>query len=132
MSLSPLTKKLRLHTAHHALLLNPPASYLESLGELPKDLLLDTEITGTYDFTHLFVSNFQELNEAIDRVLDAVQHDSLFWISYPKGSSEVETDLNRDSLWKAMLEKGIRPVTQVSVDPVWSAVRFRPIEVVGK
>lgn len=132
MNLSPLAKKLRLHTAHHALLLNPPAGYLETLGELPKDLLLDTEITGTYDFTHLFVRNSQDLKESIDRVLEAIQYDSLLWISYPKSSSGIETDLNRDTLWDAMLEKGIRPVTQVSVDQVWSAVRFRPAEEVGR
>jgi len=132
MTPSPLTIKLRLHTAHRALLLNPPAGYLESLGELPKDLLLDTEITGTYDFTHLFVKDSQDLHELIDQVLKAVQYDSLLWISYPKSSSLVETDLNRDSLWETMLEKGIRPVTLVSVDQVWSALRFRPADRVGK
>ena len=132
MTLSPLAKKLRLHTANRALILNPPTGYLESIGEKPEELCLDTEILGTYDFTHLFVKNSQDLMNVIDRVLAAIEHDSLLWISYPKGSSGVETDLNRDSLWEAMLPVGIRPVAQVSVDQVWSAVRFRPVEAVGK
>ena len=64
--------------------------------------------------------------------LDAVVFDGLLWVSYPKGSSGVETDLNRDILWEKLLSKGIRPVTQVSIDKVWSAIRFRPTDQVGK
>jgi hypothetical protein len=121
-----------MHTAQRVLILNSPESYPEVLGELPQELQLHREAMGSYDFVHLFVKNFAELDEWIDCALKAVEHDALFWISYPKGSSGVQTDLNRDSLWEAMLPKGIRPVTQVSVDQTWSAVRFRPAESVGK
>ena len=62
----------------------------------------------------------------------AVAYDGLLWISYPKRSSKVETDLSRDVLWDLMMETGLRPVTQVSIDDVWSALRFRPAEKVGK
>jgi hypothetical protein len=93
---------------------------------------IDEEISGVYDFAHLFVLNSVELETYIAQVLEAIECDALLWISYPKGSSGMETDLNRDSLWEAMKAKGIRPVTQVSVDEVWSALRFRPAEAVGK
>ena len=83
-------------------------------------------------FAHLFVKDRAELDQFIDQVLQVIEYDALLWISYPKGGSGVETDLNRDKLWAAMTEKGIRPVTQVSIDKVWSAVRFRPPEAVGR
>ena len=35
-------------------------------------------------------------------------------------------DLNRDTLWPVLGEYGMRPVSQVAVDEVWSALRFRP------
>jgi hypothetical protein len=38
------------------------------------------------------------------------------------------TDINRDSLWPILGEHGLRPVTQVSIDQVWSALRFRPLK----
>ena len=43
----------------------------------------------------------------------------------PKGN---RTDINRDSLWPILGELGLRPVTQVAIDQVWSALRFRPLK----
>lgn len=52
--------------------------------------------------------------------------DSLLWIAYPKGSSQIKTDVNRDTLWKTIEPTGWRPVRQIVLDEVWSAMRFRP------
>lgn len=49
----------------------------------------------------------------------------VLWIAYPKSN---RTDLNRDSLWPILAEHGLRPITQVAVDEVWSALRFRPLK----
>lgn len=46
------------------------------------------------------------------------------WLLYPKGN---RIALNRDSLWRLMADYGVRPITQVAVDDVWSALRFRPL-----
>jgi hypothetical protein len=46
--------------------------------------------------------------------------------------SKVKTDLTRDVGWEIVSQAGLRPVTQVSVNEVWSALRFRPVERVGK
>ena len=46
------------------------------------------------------------------------------WVAYPKGN---RTDLNRDSLWPILGEFGMRPISQVAIDEVWSALRFRPL-----
>jgi hypothetical protein len=47
-----------------------------------------------------------------------------FWVAYPKGG---RADINRDTLWPIVAELGLRPITQVSIDAVWSALRFRPL-----
>jgi hypothetical protein len=49
----------------------------------------------------------------------------VLWVAYPKGN---RTDINRDSLWPILGEHEMRPVTQVSIDQVWSALRFRPLK----
>lgn len=126
-----LIKKLRIQPAHHMLLLNAPAGYFESLGDLPEGVRLAKEPEGEYDFVHLFVTNSEELNQLRQTAMDAVKYDGLLWISYPKRSSKVATDLTRDRLWALMGDTGLKPVTQVSIDQVWSALRFRPAERVG-
>lgn len=47
------------------------------------------------------------------------------WVAYPKGN---RTDLNRDSLWPILAAQGLRPITQVAIDDVWSALRFRRLK----
>lgn len=47
------------------------------------------------------------------------------WVLYPKGN---KADINRDSLWPIVAEFGFRPISQISVDETWSALRFRALK----
>ena len=49
----------------------------------------------------------------------------VFWVAYPKAN---RTDINRDSLWPILSEHGMRPISQVAIDDVWSALRFRVLK----
>lgn len=49
----------------------------------------------------------------------------VFWVAYPKGN---KADINRDTLWPILTEYGMRPIGQVALDEVWSALRFRPLK----
>ncbi|MDX1534461.1 MAG: hypothetical protein R3291_02445, partial [Thermoplasmata archaeon] len=93
---------------------------------------METEPRATYDWGQAFVRDVADLRRLAPQARDAVRYDGLLWISYPKQSSKVATDINRDVAWKVMEEFGLRPVFQVSVDETWSALRFRPAEEVGK
>ena len=66
-----------------------------------------------------------DLAEAAGPAVEAARDDRLAWIAYPK-AGQLGTDINRDSLASAAAELGIQPVRQVSLDEVWSALRFRP------
>ena len=132
MAKSPLVKKLRIQPGQRALILNAPPGYVDQLGELPEGVELSDEPEGTFDFVHLFVKDIAELERLGPVALQAVRHDGLLWISYPKRSSKVETDISRDVGWGIVTQAGLRPVTQVSIDAVWSALRFRPTERVGR
>lgn len=131
MSPKPVYEKLRLNGESRVVVLNSPGEYEDLIGGLPEGaVILDEPVEGA-EFVHLFVSDRAELESYIDQALSTVEYDGLLWISYPKGSSKVETDINRDVLWESMKAKGIRPVMQISIDETWSALRFRPAEAVG-
>lgn len=131
MSKTPLANKLRIQPGQPILILNPPPGYLDEL-DLPEGVELAERPEGTFDFVHLFLKNTAELESLGPTAMKAVKYDGLLWISYPKQSSKVETDLTRDVGWEMMAEAGLRPVTQVSVNDIWSALRFRPIDRVGR
>ena len=127
-----LLKKLRMQAGQRVLILNAPPGYVESLEDLPEGVEVSEQAGGKFDFVHLFVKDSAELDQLRSAATGAVEYDGLLWISYPKKSAKVDTDLTRDVLWELMGDTGLRPVTQVSVDKVWSAMRFRPADEVGK
>jgi hypothetical protein len=129
---TPLIKKLRLQPDQRLLFLNPPPGYVESLKPLPKGAEVVPPTARDVDFCHLFAENSEQLAELLPTALAACKHDALLWISYPKKSSKIDSDLSRDALWELPGANDLRPVTQVSIDQTWSALRFRPADRVGK
>jgi hypothetical protein len=55
---------------------------------------------------------------------DQMTEPSNVWVAYPKAN---RTDINRDTLWPILAEYSLRPIGQVAVDGIWSALRFRPL-----
>jgi len=133
-----LFKKLLLKPGYRAALLYAPEGYPRSEGDLPEGVHLVDE-TGvaaepphSFDFVHLFVGSVRELQERSPGALTAVKSGGLLWISYPKKTGKIKTDISRDAGWDAVKRAGLEGVSLVSVDDTWSAMRFRPSEQVGK
>jgi len=72
-----------------------------------------------------FARHRDDLASIAGPAIEAALDDRLAWIAYPK-AGQLGTDINRDSLASAVAELGVRPVRQVSLDDVWSALRFLP------
>jgi hypothetical protein len=125
-----LIKKLGIKPGQRAAVVNPPDGYGDRIGP-PQGVEVTTELDGTFDFVQVFAKDRATLDRHLEAAYAALKPGGLFWISYPKGSSKVPTDLNRDVFLEALTHLGVRPVTQVSVDDVWSALRFRPFAEVG-
>ncbi len=87
-----------------------------------------TGVGGTPDLAAaavalLFVDDAASLRRSLAIHGDDLARSSVFWVAYPKGN---RTDINRDTLWPILGERDMRPVTQVAIDDVWSAMQFRP------
>jgi hypothetical protein len=84
-----------------------------------------TEDSGAPEVVLLFVTNRGEVHDRRAALVDAARRDALAWVAYPK-AGQLGTDLNRDVLADILTRHAIRPVRQISIDDVWSALRFRP------
>lgn len=129
-----LIKKLGIKPKQRFIILNAPEGYSEQIGTLlPVDVELHTAPTsaGNFDVVLLFVINKAEVDKDTPGAIEMVKPGGRLWLSYPKQSSKVPTDINRDILWKIFPNDAWRPVTQISIDEVWSALRFRPKTEVG-
>lgn len=126
-----LAKKLRLPEAgSRSLVLNAPEGYLGELGLGPDHAVYDGKLAGSYDFVQMFFRSIGEVENRAGAALDAVKPDGLLWLCYPKGGAKAGTDLTRDKGWETVKAAGFEGIALVSVDEVWSAMRFRPAELV--
>ena len=76
------------------------------------------------DFGLVFAVNENQLNGILRDVMPALKDNSKFWVAYPKITSKIVTDLNRDSSWQQLTSAGYESVNEVALDHVWSAARF--------
>ena len=99
------------------------------LVNAPGGLKLDLEVAKKLNPGNavlLFANNSKTLESNAGATIEAARADRLSWIAYPK-AGQLKTDLNRDRLVELMKPYGIEGVRLVSIDEVWSAMRFRPI-----
>ncbi|HYF80371.1 MAG TPA: hypothetical protein VD973_24950 [Symbiobacteriaceae bacterium] len=128
-----LSKKLMMKPDMRVGVLNAPEDYLDLLGELPPGATLVTNPEpGSLDLILLFAKSLAELELLAQQAISLVKYDGLFWIAYPKKSSKIKTDIDRDTGWAKMSTIGYAGVAMVSMNDIWSAMRYRPAERVGK
>lgn len=132
MAANKLAKKLGIKPGMRALVLGAPADFMEKLAPLPEGVVVAEAGGSAAQFLQLFATRKAEISKLAPRLLQQALPGALVWITYPKKTSGVESDLSREEVWNAMAPTGWRPVTQIAIDEVWSALRFRPVEDVGK
>jgi hypothetical protein len=80
------------------------------------------------DFALIFALSQQQLNQILRDVLPALREDSKLWVAYPKATSKIVSDLNRDCSWELLIKNEYESVRQVAIDNVWSAIRFKKLD----
>ena len=81
------------------------------------------------DFALIFAVNQNQLNNILREVFSALHSNSKLWIAYPKQTSKIVSDLNRQCSWDLLVQSGFENINLVSIDNVWNAVRFKKTEV---
>jgi hypothetical protein len=81
------------------------------------------------DFALVFAVSENQLNTILDDIMPALKEDSKLWVAYPKVTSKITTDLNRDGSWNKLVDAEYESSEQVSLDHVWHAVYFKKNEI---
>jgi len=87
---------------------------------------LSEKLQGKFDWIQGFVRTSVELRGLVPRLVRALADESLLWISFPKGTSGVQTDLTRDKGSDALEGVDLKWVSLISVNDIWSAFCLRP------
>lgn len=122
---TPLWRKLGYRTGLRAYLDAAPDDYLQQL-ELPRDvkvIWLDKK-ESNMRFVHLFERNGRALRTKLDSYRKKIASDGVIWVSWPKKSSGVATDISEDTVREAALPLGLVDIKVCAVDETWSALKL--------
>ena len=120
-----LTQKLKINDNFALLTLHAPDDFKERLGPLPSGVTVSEKVK-TYNQIHWFVKDKTQLDEEADRVLALLKEGVTCWIYYPKGSSNIQTDLTRDKGWESLQRRqNLQWLSLVSFNETWSAFAVR-------
>jgi len=121
-----IRKKLFFHKAQTFLILDAPDEFLPVLAGIEYDDTICAEKRGTYDYIQVFATKKKDLVHLLEDVVGMGKRDCLFWASYPKLTSPLAGNLNREAVWHLLRLEGLNAVAQVAIDDTWTALRGRP------
>lgn len=127
--LQNLLEKLQLKEEKNLLIQGLPSSIEKQFSKLAFAKSITPLLKARkIDFALVFAINENQLNGILREVLPALHEDAKLWIAYPKMTSKIVTDLNREVSWHAIRDAGYESVRQVALDHVWTALRFKKQE----
>jgi len=123
MAESSLAKKMKLKPGLKAAVINAPDNYFK---ELKYDDDISQTLSGRFDWVQLFVKTIAEVDSLAPKAAKTLKPQAMLWISFPKGTSKIQTNLTRDKGWESLQKLNLKWVNLVSVNDTWSAFALRP------
>lgn len=121
----PLCEKLGITPGTTVHVVNPPAQYLDFLQPFPVEVsVIPGKPLERVNFLHLFVTREEVLKHELTSLVDVLLPEGVLWISWPKKSSGVVTDVTEDTLRHYALPFGLVDTKVCAVDQTWSALKF--------
>lgn len=103
---------------------NPPKEYFDWLSPLPKGVSVKSRAVGEMDFIHVFTPQRSVFKHQFLECKKHLKKDGMLWISWPKKSSKMESDLDENVIRDFGLANGLVDVKVCAVDDVWSGLKF--------
>lgn len=121
---TPLAGKLGLKPGMQVHVVNEPAGYRDWLAPLPPGLRFAPKLEAGCNLVHLFADDKRDLSQALRRYREQLASDAVVWVSWPKKSSKVPTDITEDLVREVALPLGWVDVKVCAVNEVWSGLKL--------
>jgi hypothetical protein len=123
-SSTPLAKKLGMVIGCRIFLSGAPKNYMKLVAPLPEGVRVVRKIDCETDIVHIFTTERARLTATLRDSLDRLKQDGMIWVSWPKKSSKVPTDITEDTIREVALPMGLVDVKVCAVDTVWSGLKL--------
>ena len=121
---TPLPQKLGIKAGMRVIAIGVPENYRKLLGKLPNDVEFSNKPGVGAQFIHFFATRRSELEKQLPRLYNTLADDGTLWISWPKKSARVESDVTEDVIRVVALPLGLVDVKVCAVDDTWSGLKL--------
>jgi hypothetical protein len=119
----PIWQKLGLSAETRVLVRGAPSAYAAIVGLRASELTL-APTRGAFDLAHVFATSAKTLDAEIDALAKRLPASGVLWVSWPKKSAKVATDITEDTVRKIALPLGLVDVKVCAIDAVWSGLKL--------
>ena len=120
----PVVQKLGIKPGFCIFTSGAPAAYADIVGKLPADVTIVTRLASSIDMVHLFATEAAGLAGKLRGFREAIAPDGMVWVSWPKRSSGVATDLTDIVVRETALPLGLVDIKVCAIDDIWSGLKF--------
>lgn len=124
-SSTPLWKKLGYKSGMEAFVDSAPPGYIKGLC-LPEELSIHwlSKAKQGIGFVHVFCREAATLKRKLEKYRKLVAADGVIWVSWPKKSSGVPSDITEDTVRACALPLGLVDIKVCAVDETWSGLKL--------
>ena len=121
---TPLSKKLGIKPGTTVAVLSEPDGFRELLDPVPEGVTFRTSLRGHSDIVIAFFTESSALRRRMPALAKAIHPDGGLWLSWPKKTSSITTDLSGDVVRGEGLGAGVVDIKVCAIDEDWSGHRF--------
>ena len=119
-----MAQKLGIKPNTKVVMINAPPHYPKLLDTLPEGVRLITRAGANPAFIHLFTKRRTDLEKRLKQLRRKMADTGTLWVSWPKKSSGVATDITEDTIRDIALPLGLVDVKVCAVDETWSGLKL--------
>jgi hypothetical protein len=121
---TPLAQKLGIKLGTTVIVINEPANYRRLLGKGADGVEFSDRTSIDSSFVHLFTTRRAELEKQLSRSRKKIPDTATIWVSWPKKSAGVPTDVTEDVVRAVALPLGFVDVKVCAIDETWSGLKL--------
>jgi hypothetical protein len=121
---TPLSKKLGIKAGSNLALTRAPKDYSNLIAPIPAGVRISAGLSSATDVVHVFSTRRADLERFLISCPSKLRPDAMIWVSWPKRTAKVPTDITEDVVREVALPLGLVDVKVCAVTEVWSGLKL--------
>ena len=117
-------EKLGIKPGEPIVVIDAPSDYAKLIGGLPPGSKARTQVGDASPLVHVFAAKRKLLAKHLDALRNKIAPDGTVWVSWPKKTAKMETDITEDVIREVALPIGFVDVKVCAVNEIWSGLKL--------